>query len=161
MAPAAGPSWEDAIAFWEWLAPQVGHDLGLPSEAEWEHAAKAGREVLYPWGNEGLEEIEDYSSRWIGGPEPVDAYASRHPWGFAGLGENVHEWCRDWYQADYYESSPRHDPGGPEAGRRRASRGGSWRHAVKVTRCAARSSIPPQMRYPDYGFRLRAPEEEV
>jgi len=161
MAPAAGPSWEDAIAFCEWLAPQLGHPLGLPSEAEWEHAAKAGREVLYPWGNEGPEEIEDYSSRWVNGPEPVDAYASRHPWGFAGLGENVHEWCRDWYAADYYGVSPNSDPAGPEEGRRRASRGGSWRHAVKVTRCAARSSIPPHMRYPDYGFRLRAPEGEV
>ena len=101
-------------------------------------------------------QVPDYERRWIAGPEPVDLYPSPHPWGFLGLGENVHEWCADWYDADYYQVSPPVDPRGPEEGRRRASRGGSWRHDIKVTRCAARSSIPPRMRYADYGFRLRA-----
>lgn len=155
--PAVGPSWDDAVAYCAWLAAQLGEMVRLPSEAEWELAATAGRQVLFPWGDEPPEALPDYERRWRDGPEPVDAYPSLHPLGFLGLGENVHEWCADWYDADYYSVSPRRDPRGPSSGRRRSSRGGAWRHAIKVSRCAARSSIPPQMRYSDYGFRLAAP----
>lgn len=151
--PAVGPSWEDAAAFCAWDAAL---DLRLPTEAEWEHAARAGRDVLYPWGDTPPEALPDYPRRWLEGPEPVDAYPSLHPWGFLGLGENVHEWCSDWYDPFYYGASPVDDPQGPSSGTRRASRGGSWRHQVKVSRCAARSAIPPALRYADYGFRLAA-----
>jgi sulfatase modifying factor 1 len=154
--PAVGPSWEDARAFCDWLGEQLGSAVRLPSEAEWEHAAKAGREVIWPWGDDPPESLTDYGRRWQGGPEPVDAYPSVHPLGFLGLGENVHEWCRDWYDARYYEVSPQEDPCGPAQGTRRASRGGSWRHDIKVSRCAARSAIAPVLRYNDYGFRLAA-----
>lgn len=160
--PAVGPSWEDAMAYCDWLGALVG-DPGaagdrprLPSEAEWEHAARAGRDVLYPWGDEPPESLPDYRRRWAEGPEPVDAYPSLHPLGFLGLGENVHEWCADWYDAGYYAVSPVDDPRGPAAGTRRSSRGGAWRHEIKASRCAARSAIPPRMRYSDYGFRLAA-----
>jgi sulfatase modifying factor 1 len=154
--PAVGPSWLDAAAFCEWLAGKSGEPARLPSEAEWESAARAGRDVLYPWGDEPPEALPDYDRRWREGPEPVDAYPSLHPLGFLGLGENVHEWCADWYDAGYYAVSPEHDPRGPATGIRRASRGGSWRHAVKASRCGARSSIPPHLRYSDYGFRVAA-----
>jgi formylglycine-generating enzyme len=66
----------------------------------------------------------------------------------------VHEWCGDWYAADYYALSPEHNPDGPATGSRRASRGGSWRHAVTISSCAARSRLDPSFRYTDYGFRL-------
>jgi len=68
--------------------------------------------------------------------------------------ENVHEWCSDWYDPRYYDYSPVDNPPGPESGTRRASRGGAWRHHIKIARCAARSSIPPEFRYADYGFRV-------
>ncbi len=152
--PAVGPSWEDAVTYCRWLTEELGEEVRLPTEAEWECAAKAGREVVYPWGDDPPEALPDYDRRWLDGPEPVAAYPSLHPWGFLGLGENVHEWCSDWYDVGYYAVSPERDPKGPSTGRRRASRGGAWRHAVKVSRCAARSSIPPGMRYRDYGFRL-------
>ena len=155
--PAVGPSWDDATAYVDWLTRETGVTVRLPTEAEWEFAAKAGREVVYPWGDNSPESVPDYEQRWLESPEPVDAYPSPHPWGFLGLGENVHEWCSDWYDAEYYEVSPVKDPRGPETGKRRASRGGSWRHRVRVSRCAARSSIPPHMQYSDYGFRLAAP----
>lgn len=155
--PAVGPSWEDAASYCRWLGERIGEAVWLPTEAQWEHAAKAGREVLYPWGDDPPESLPDYERRWQDGPEPVDAYPSLHPRGFLGLGENVHEWCADWYDAGYYTVSAERDPQGPATGRRRASRGGAWRHAIKVSRCAARSSIPPHMRYSDYGFRLAAP----
>jgi formylglycine-generating enzyme required for sulfatase activity len=145
------------MAFCAWLAAATGENVGLPTEAEWERAARGERDVAYPWGDAGPEGVRDYARRWLEGPEPVDLYPSPHPWGFLGLGENVHEWCADWFAADYYSVSPEIDPRGPAEGRRRASRGGSWRHDVKVSRCAARSSIPPHLRYADYGFRLRAP----
>ena len=158
--PAVGPSWIDAAAYAEWYSREAGEPARLPTEAEWEYAARAGREVLYPYGDQPPETLPDYDRRWIDGPEPVDAYPSTHPWGLAGMGENVHEWCSDWYDAGYYEVSPEHDPQGPESGRRRAARGGSWRHKVRVSRCAARSSIPPDCQYSDYGFRLAAPARE-
>jgi len=154
--PVVGPSWDDAFAYCQWIGEIWGEKVRLPTEAEWECAAKAGREVLYPWGDDPPESLPDYASRWLDGPEPVDAYPSLHPLGFLGLGENVHEWCSDWYAADYYAVSPEHDPRGPESGKRRASRGGAWRHKIKVSRCAARSAIPPAMQYNDYGFRLAA-----
>ncbi|HEV2852449.1 MAG TPA: SUMF1/EgtB/PvdO family nonheme iron enzyme [Thermoanaerobaculia bacterium] len=152
--PAVGPSWEDAEAFCAWVSEREGSAVRLPTEAEWEHAARAGRDVLYPWGDDPPESLPGYGRRWLEGPEPVDAYPSLHPLGFLGLGENVHEWCSDWYGAGYYEVSPVDDPRGPESGTRRSSRGGSWRHQIKVSRCAARSAIPPALRYADYGFRL-------
>jgi len=155
MMPAVGLSWHDAQAYSRWLSHRSHQPVRLPTEAEWECAALAGRDgVLYPWGDDPPESLPDYGKRWRNGPEPVDLYPSLHPWGFLGLGENVHEWCADWYHADYYQVSPERLPQGPETGRRRASRGGAWRHAVKVSRCAARSSIPPHLQYNDYGLRL-------
>ncbi len=155
--PAVGPSWDDAVAYCAWLGSRIAEPVRLPTEAEWEFAARAGREVLYPWGNEPPESLPDYSVRWCNGPEVSDAYPSLHPLGFFGLGENVHEWCSDRYDAGYYCVSPVDDPLGPPTGTRRASRGGSWRHQIKASRCAARSSIPAHLRYADYGFRIAAP----
>lgn len=155
--PAVGPSWDDAVAYCAWLERRLGQPIRLPTEAEWECAARAGRDVLYPWGDEPPESLPDYAMRWENGPEVCDAYPSRHPLGFFGLGENVHEWCSDRYDAGYYAVSALDDPQGPPegaAGGRRSSRGGSWRHQVKGTRCAARSSIPAALRYADYGFRI-------
>lgn len=155
--PAVGPSWDDATAYCHWLAEQLGSGsvIRLPTEAEWERAARGGRRVEYPWGDEPPQDrLPDYGRRWLDGPEPVDAYPSLHPWGFLGLCENVHEWCLDWYQSDFYERSPKDNPVCSEEGRRRASRGGSWRHEIKACRCVHRSSIPPSFRYSDYGFRV-------
>jgi formylglycine-generating enzyme required for sulfatase activity len=154
--PAVGVSWNDATAYCQWYVEAQESAVRLPTEAEWEYAAKANRDVIYPWGNEPPESLPNYARRWLDGPEAVDAYPSLHPWGFLGLGENVHEWCSDWYDAGYYKESPAEDPCGPDTGRRRSSRGGAWRHKVRVSRCAARSSIPPDRRYSDYGFRLAA-----
>jgi formylglycine-generating enzyme required for sulfatase activity len=149
-------SWFDAVAYCEWLCNRFGKGYRLPTEAEWERAARGGIEgEMYPWGNAAPEELPDYASRWKSGPEPVGRY-SPNPYGLYNLGDNVHEWCADWYDADYYSVSPNRNPPGPPAGSRRASRGGSWRHHVKVTRTAARSSIPPEFKYADYGFRVAA-----
>ena len=91
--------------------------------------------------------------RWKHGPEPVGLYKP-NAYGLYNVGDNVHEWCSDWYDDGYYARSPERNPQGPQSGTRKASRGGSWRHHIKVTRTAARSSIPPEFQYADYGFRI-------
>ncbi len=152
--PVAAVSWFDAAAYCAWLSSETGKKYRLPTEAEWERGARGGIDGnLYPWAGEGTEQVPDYEMRWKNGPEDVGLYAP-NAYGLYNLGDNVHEWCWDWYDAHYYEHSPEKNPKGPAAGTRRASRGGSWRHHVKVTRTAARSSIPPEFKYADYGFRV-------
>lgn len=146
--PVVAVSWFDAERYCQWLL------VRLPTEAEWECAARAGAEKMrYPWGDAPPQSRPNYGGRWQNGPEPV-ARAAPNAYGLYDMCENVHEWCSDWYGADYYSISPDRNPRGPESGSRRASRGGSWRHQIKVSRCAARSSIPPEFRYTDYGFRV-------
>ncbi len=160
--PVAAVSWFEAVKYCEWLREVLGIPYRLPTEAEWERAARAGREgELYTWGNDPPQAHAEYLRRWGGEVKatlPVGGDAN--PWGFYELGENVHEWCADWFQKDYYAVSPERNPRGPDSGERRASRGGSWRHQIKVSRCAARSSIPPQFQYADYGFRVACDASE-
>jgi formylglycine-generating enzyme len=154
--PVVAVSWFDAVAYCDWLSRSFGEQYRLPTEAEWERAARGGAEGEdFPWGNCAPEELPDYANRWKSGPEPVGLYAP-NAYGLFNLGDNVHEWCADWYDAAYYVVSPDRNPRGPVTSSRRASRGGSWRHHIKVTRTAARSSIPPEFKYADYGFRVAA-----
>ena len=154
--PVVAVSWIEAVKYCEWLRGVTGRHYRLPTEAEWERAARGGREgLLYPWGDEPPPSRPEYVRRWGGdvrGPLEV-GQGVPNAFGVYDLCENVHEWCADWFDPAYYARSPERNPEGPETGERRASRGGSWRHHVKVSRCAARSSIPPLFQYADYGFR--------
>ena len=155
--PVAAVSWFEAAKYCEWLTAVSGRHYRLPTEAEWERAARAGREgALYVWGDEPPHSHPDYLRRWGGEMKATRVVGEgvANGWGIYELGENVHEWCSDWFQRDYYAVSPERNPQGPATGERRASRGGSWRHHIKVSRCAARSSIPPHFQYADYGFRV-------
>jgi formylglycine-generating enzyme required for sulfatase activity len=144
-------SWLDAVAYCEWLAGQWNRPVRLPTEAEWEFAARGGfAQRAYPWGD-SLPAVEP--GRWREGPEPVGR-GEPNGYGLFDMCQNVHEWCADWYDPAWYAVSPAVDPQGPAHGVRRASRGGAWRHHIKFSRCAARSSIPPEFRYADYGFRI-------
>jgi sulfatase modifying factor 1 len=152
--PVVSVSWHDASAYSDWLSRTSGQHYRLPTEAEWERAARGGVEgALYPWGNAPYKEVPNYAERWQVGPERVGLYPPNR-YGLYNLGDNVHEWCADWYSPGYYFISDERNPKGPVAGTRKASRGGSWRHHIKVTRTAARSSIPPEFKYADYGFRI-------
>jgi sulfatase modifying factor 1 len=152
--PVVAVSWHEAVSYCDWLSRTTGKPYRLPTEAEWERAARGGAEKqLYSWGDAPPQEDPHYAGRWKNGPEPVGLYPPSG-YGLYNLGDNVHEWCFDWYDASYYSSSPERNPQGPDHGSRRASRGGSWRHQVKVARVAARSSIPPEFQYADYGFRV-------
>lgn len=152
--PVVAVSWFDAVAYCAWLSSVTGSHYRLPTEAEWERAARGGAEqMLFPWGNDPPASRPGYHSHWKTGPEPV-GQSQPNAYGLFDMCENVHEWCSDWYGADYYAISPDRNPQGPEEGRRKASRGGSWRHQIKISRCSARSSIPPEFKYADYGFRV-------
>jgi formylglycine-generating enzyme required for sulfatase activity len=152
--PVVAISWHEAMGYCEWLSRATAKDYRLPSEAEWERAARGGAErSLYTWGDVSPESLPDYARRWKSGPEAVGLYPP-NAYGLYNLGDNVHEWCADWYDASYYRWSPERNPKGPTNGSRRASRGGSWRHQIKIARTAARSSIPPEFKYADYGFRV-------
>jgi len=152
--PVTGVSWFEATRYCEWLSGQTGRKYRLPTEAEWELAARGGLEQKnFPWGNAPPQSRPNYLTRWQTGPEPVARY-SPNAFGLYDICDNVHEWCSDWYDPNYYAVSPERNPRGPESGKRKSSRGGSWRHHVKVARCSARSSIPPDFQYADYGFRV-------
>lgn len=151
--PVVGVSWEDAQAYCAWRST-TDRALRLPTEAEWERAARGGAAgAAYPWGDEIPAWVPAAGRGPLDGPWPV-SLGDPNPYGLFGIGANVHEWCADWFAADFYGRSPSHNPRGPETGVRRASRGGSWRHAITISRCAARSRLDPTFRYTDYGFRV-------
>jgi len=156
--PVTGVSWHEAVRYCEWLSSQTARAYRLPTEAEWEHAARGGFEQeQFPWGDSPPQSLPNYAMRWLTSPEPVARYAP-NAFGLYNICDNVHEWCSDWYAPSYYAVSPQRNPCGPEESpmkpQRKSSRGGSWRHHIKVARCSARSSIPPEFQYADYGFRV-------
>jgi formylglycine-generating enzyme len=150
--PVVGVSWHDAVAYCNWCAGR-GDPQRLPTEAEWERAARGtSAGAAFPWGEAIPSWIPEGGRGPLAGPWPV-TLGEPTDFGLYGIAANVHEWCADWHDRGYYAVSPDRNPRGPSAGARRASRGGSWRHAVTISRCAARSKIDPSFRYTDYGFR--------
>lgn len=146
--PVVGVTWLDAVDFCRWLSQHDGARYRLPSEAEWEKAARGdldGRR--FPWGDE-----HPASGRFAAPPLPSETPANA--FGLVGLSGVCHEWCLDWEGAAYYAISPERNPLGPETGTRRVSRGGAWRHHDPWSPVAHRSSLPPGLRYSDYGFRV-------
>jgi formylglycine-generating enzyme required for sulfatase activity len=151
--PVVGVSWLDCQAYCAWRASE-GEPLRLPTEAEWERAARGGLTGRrYPGSDEMPAWIPANGRGPLAGPWPV-TLGEPNAFGLYGIAANVHEWCADWYSAGYYAISPERNPAGPDRGSRRASRGGSWRHAITISRCSARSRIDPSFRYTDYGFRV-------
>jgi len=159
--PVCGVSWLDAAAYAGWLSEATGERYHLPTEAQREYASRGGAAGrAYPWGDAALALAGVYArglaGEMVGGPMPVRSAHGAGPNGFGlwHMGDNVHEWCADWYDRKYYAVSPRRDPRGPARSDRRTARGGSWRHDIKYCRNAARSSLAPDKRFTDFGFRL-------
>ncbi|MFN2634031.1 MAG: formylglycine-generating enzyme family protein [Thermoanaerobaculia bacterium] len=145
--PVVGVTWGEAAGFCEWLTSQDEGLWRLPSEAEWEWAMSGGDELPpTPWGPAvPAGEIPEGPLRgpWRTGQGCPNA------WGVLDPGTVVHEWCLDWREKESFTPA-----GSSEPLRRRASRGGSWRHRVRWSPPSARSSLPPDFRYSDFGFRV-------
>src|SRR5438034_4283019 len=125
----------------------------MPTEDQREKACRGGIEDAdYAWGNEPPNQVKYFQGEWTG-PKRVGEWHA-NGYGLFNIGDNVHEWCMDWYAENYYAVSPNKNPAGPQTGTRRVSRGGSWRHQIKASRAAHRSSLPPEYQYTDYGFRI-------
>lgn len=142
--PVVGISWFEAKAFCEWKGRR------LPTEAEWEKAARGGHEGLaYAWGNMPDRTRANYDGE---GTLPVGSY-SPNDYGLYDMIGNVWEWVADWFDPNYYEKSPEASPPGPELGKEKVLRGGSYADGIGVNRPAHRHWYPPSARYKWAGFR--------
>ena len=141
--PVVSITWEDTQAYCRWFSEKYGVLMRLPTEAEWEYAARGGLEGKeFPNGDTMSPTDANYASD---GPLPVAQY-SPNGYGLYDMAGNVGEWLDDWYDKDYYQVSPSNDPRGPatEEGKlqRRADRGGGWCFGVEFVRVSARHAGP-------------------
>jgi formylglycine-generating enzyme required for sulfatase activity len=149
-------SWQDVQAFIESLSRRdPAYDYRLPTEAEWEYAARAGTEGNRPISEHELPEHAWFIANSGDNPHPV---ATRKPnaWGLYDMLGNAWEWTADWYAPQTYGQADRVDPTGPEDGRSRVRRGGSYHCPLWQTRPGYRQANTPETRYSVLGFRLVA-----
>lgn len=156
-------SWEDVQGFLAWLnSRKAVEDKGLyrlPTEAEWEYVAKAGKSMIYSFGN-SPDSLDQYA--WCGEQKGGLSNARPHslgskkanPWGIYDMHGNVWEWVADWYEPDYYREIVKNDPGGPKIGKTRVIRGGAFNFDVVACRSSTRESYPPLARSRVIGFRV-------
>ncbi|MGB8645523.1 MAG: formylglycine-generating enzyme family protein [Anaerolineae bacterium] len=158
--PATFVNWEDAVAFCEWASRVTGRTVRLPTEAEWEKAARGTDGRLYPWGNTFDSDLLNRRPAFKGDSMPVGSHpGGASPYGALDMLGNVSEWCADRYAADYYKNSPLQNPTGPDvahedAEHQRVVRGGSFDIIQGYARCAYRDNYFPYLRDDFQGFRV-------
>jgi formylglycine-generating enzyme required for sulfatase activity len=166
--PVESVSWDDAVAFCKKLSERAeeraaGRRYRLPTEAEWEYAARAGSSTPFAFGaNFGASEGNFDAAYPYGNAEPVARIGcttpvTRYPataWGLNDVHGNVWEWCADWYGEAYYSTLPLRDPPGPVEGRFRVLRGGAWKNQATACRAAYRNALAPHQRDSATGFRV-------
>ena len=142
--PIVSATWKDAVAYCKWVGGR------LPTEAEWEYAARGGKGgTKYPWGNQIRPKNATYGGK---GTTPV-AHYSANGWGLYDVSGNVWEWNADWYGKNYYKDSPGADPPGMKSGKYRVVRGGSWVAYPRHLRLSCRMWDEPGVGSRHVGFR--------
>jgi formylglycine-generating enzyme required for sulfatase activity len=150
---------DDALAYCAWLASSTEVAIRLPTEAEWEKAARGGLAgKRYPWGDEldpgHANYLPDPSLKAMHSTKPVRSYAP-NSYGLYDMAGNAWQWVADWYRPDYYRTSPSGNPRGPASGRLRLVRGGSWISAdPRLLACGHRQKVPPDTYSYSIGFRV-------
>jgi len=155
--PVIDVSWNDAAAYCEWLSGKTGLKFKVPTEAQWEKAARGTDGRKYPWGNDDPNEnLANFNSnnRNIGQTHPVGSHPQgASPYGLLDMAGNVLEWCYDWYDEKYYcIKFPPKNPKGPQCGPYRILRGGGWYFDASQLRCTFRNGDNQPHNF--VGFRL-------
>ncbi len=166
--PVVCVTWDDAVAFCEWLSEKEGARYRLPTEAEWEYACRAGTQTRFYWGDEPAGREEAYFAEpWPEETKEADDWQEtpwgrfgtvgvrceeRNPHGLCHMPGNVWEWTADWYGG--YVAEAQTDPSGPAEGEQRVTRGGSLFHRSRVATASARRAMPPGSCCRNRGFRV-------
>jgi formylglycine-generating enzyme required for sulfatase activity len=154
--PVERVSWNDVQEFIRRLNERAGHArYRLPTEAEWEYAARAGTTDAYSFGDDAYY-LGRYAWHDGNSGEETHPVGRKRPnaWGLYDMHGNVWEWVQDWYGERYYSHSPGVDPKGPPSGSYRVERGGGWDYSARFCRAAYRYGITPNSRVGNFGFRL-------
>jgi len=157
--PVVLVTYEDAVAYCGWLSAEVGRPFRLPTEAEWEKAARGGLDGRrYPWGDEfesaRCNYLADPASKRQRGTRPAGTFEP-NGYGLFDVVGNTWEWVSDWYARDFYSLGDMQDPIGPDSGTFRIVRGGAWvNDDANMLRCAYRHRVPPDTYAYSVGFRV-------
>ncbi len=158
--PVVGVSWYEAVAYCRWLTATLhdGYEYRLPTEAEWEFAARGRKARRYSWGNDWVKGWANTKELELERTTPVGLFPDgATPEGILDLTGNVWEWCGDWYDGGEYArraGQDVRDPRGLEKGNYKVLRGGSWYEDASVVRCAYRNHHRPESAHDDLGFRV-------
>ena len=157
--PVEWVSWEDCQAFITKLNQLTGKNFRLPTETEWEYAARGGHRATERYKYSGSNDIDEVAWYVGNGPQGETVYTNEvktkkaNELGIYDMSGNVWEWCNDWYKANYYWETGV-DPQGPAEGTQRVYRGGSWQNEAEACRAAKRMGIEPNEKYSNIGLRL-------